>query len=421
MTKKRNEIDDPIGALALRLNAAFRRQNGADWTDVLSRSTRARRRRRGIYGAVLLAALVVIGVASAYALGHPIVDFNTAEKGSTKIVDDFGSMDIGAPPGMAPGVRAEQARRIPGLYLNGKKFNFWVAPTKKGGFCEISGCIADRRTLVGHIAVTVSGNKGNTGVAWINGDFIDGRGERLELSYADGSRDEIPFVWVNAPINAGFFVFGIPKEHQVPARRPVTIALFDGEGTTLAREPIDGAFPDALRMTVHHLPGYPDLDVPAKAIWAKRQQLFDWRADDGKRVGLWVAPERGGGTCMWSSQGFECSRVGGRTRNLPAGIVQLGFQGGGTHVNVSGSVGRRVARVEARFRDGDRIELRPKEGYLIWPIPSRHYPRGHRLYALVAFDDSGRVIARQRMLTNSPALYPCAKPRLYRYGVRMCP
>jgi hypothetical protein len=97
------------------------------------------------------------------------------------------------------------------------------------------------------------------------------------------------------------------------------------------------------------------------------------------------------------------------------------LQGGGTHVNVAGTVGKRVAWVEARFQDGDRIELKPKEGYLIWPIPSRYYPRGRRLGVLVAFDASGRAIAREGMSPNSPALYPCAKPKNYGYGTSMCP
>jgi hypothetical protein len=389
-----------------------------DWTDVLRRASRARRR-QSVYGAVLLTALVVVGVAAAYALGHPIVDFSKAQKGSTKIVDDFGSMDVGAPPGMAPSVLAHQVRRIPGLRLNGKKFNFWVAPTKKGGFCEISGCITDRRTLVGHIAVTVSGNKGDTGVAWINGEFIESRGERLELTYADGASHKIPFVWVTAPIDAGFFVFGIPKERQRHAKRPVTITLFDGGDKVLAREPIYWGFPDALRMTARHLPGYPTLSVPAKAIWSKRRQLFDLRADDGARVGLWIAPKRGGGTCVWTTQSFGCS-VPGQVEKTPV-LAALGTFGGGSHVTLGDRVGASVARVEARFEGGDKVELVPKEGYLIWPIPSRYYPRGHRLEELVAYDESGRVLAREGMHPNFPSLYPCAKPKRYRYGVRMCP
>ena len=397
-----------------------------DWTDVVRRTAGARRRRQ-VYGIVALAALAAVGVASAYALGHPVVDFGSAEHGSQKVIDNFGGMDVGAPPGMAPGVIAEQARRIPGLYVDGKPYNLWVAPTRSGGFCETGGCVSDRSTLAGHIGVSTTGNKTNTGVSQIDGEFIESGGDRLVLSYKDGTSDEIPFVWVTAPIDAGFFVFDIPEAHQVSTRRPVEVTLFDKDGEAL----VSGSVMDMSNMTkfdtvTHDLPGYPDLQVPVEAIWAKRQQLFDWRADDGERVGLWVAPERGGGICMWSSQASGCGRAGGRPRELPAGVVYrptlaLGLQGGGTHVNVFGSVGPRVARIEARFQDGDRIELRPRGGYLIWPIPSRHYPRGSRLYELVAFDASGQVVARQGMHPNSPSIYPCAKPKQYPYGLTMCP
>ena len=30
----------------------------------------------------------------------------------------------------------------------------------------------------------------------LEGSFFDGAGERLEASFADGTSDEIPFVWV---------------------------------------------------------------------------------------------------------------------------------------------------------------------------------------------------------------------------------
>jgi hypothetical protein len=73
------------------------------------------------------------------------------------------------------------------------------------------------------------------------------------------------------------------------------------------------------------------------------------------------------------------------------------------------------------FDDGDRTDLIPKLGYLLWPIPSRHYPIGHRLSKLVAFDGSGHVIARQRIRASGHGLYPCAKPKDYGYGVSACP
>ena len=63
----------------------------------------------------------------------------------------------------------------------------------------------------------------------------------------------------------------------------------------------------------------------------------------------------------------------------------------------------------------------PKDGYLIWPIPSRYYPLGHRLEELVAFDAGGTAIARQRVSTTERGMYPCDKPKDYGYGVQMCP
>jgi hypothetical protein len=55
------------------------------------------------------------------------------------------------------------------------------------------------------------------------------------------------------------------------------------------------------------------------------------------------------------------------------------------------------------------------------PIPSRHYPPGQRLDHLLAFDAAGREVASQTMPADQRGLYPCAEPKDYGYGFRMCP
>jgi hypothetical protein len=397
----------------------------ADWSDVLRRVRRAQRRRR-VAAVTALAAAIIVGVASAYALGHPIVDFNKAPKGTKKIIDDFGSLEVGAPPGMAPGVLPQQARRITSVRIDGKVHVLWVAPTKQGGFCDqwshgFGGCRANRHDRFAHeIGLTLLGAPKNRGVAVLGGSFFESNGDRLEIFYADGASAEIPFVWVTAPIDAGFFLYRVPDAHRVRATRPTAVTLFDGDGKAIIREAVIDVAASQQADVGHRARGYPSLSVPANAEWAKRQQLFALRADDGARIGLWIAPERGGGVCYWSNQSLGCTRVGHRFFGAPVPLA-LGFQGGGKHVTLCCMVGARVARVEARFEDGDRVELTPRRGYLIWPIPSRHYGLGHRLNQLIAYNGSGRAVARRRERTNVPGLYPCAKPKLYGYGVVRCP
>jgi hypothetical protein len=397
----------------------------ADWSDVLGRVTRARRRRRALAVAALAAAITV-GVASAYALGHPIIDFNKAPKGTKKIVNDFGSMEVGAPPGMAPGVLPHQARRITSVRIDGKAHVLYVAPTTQGGFCEqwshfFGGCRASRHDRSAReIGLTFLNATKNRGIAVLGGSFLQSRGERLEISYADGVTAEIPFVWVTGPIDAGFFLYRVPDAHRVRAARPTAITLFDGDGKVIIRQGVIDVAAGERPEVGHRVRGYPPLSVPANAEWAKRQQLFALRADDGARIGLWIAPERGGGVCYWTNQALGCTRVGHRFFGAPAPLA-LGFQGGGKHVTLCCIVGAHVVRVEARFEDGDRVELTPRRGYLIWPIPSRHYALGHRLNQLLAYDGSGRPIARRPERTNDPGLYPCKKPKRYGYGVFRCP
>lgn len=399
----------------------------SDWSDVVRRAARGRRRRLAS-SALTVLAILSVGIAAAYASGHPIVDFAKAPKGPRTVVNDFGSLEVGAPPGMAPGVLPHEARRITSVTIGGKRHVLWVAPTEKGGFCEqwsglTGGCRADPHDrFATHIEVSglYKRERSGSSIVVFGGSFFQKDAERLEVLYLDGTTDEIPFVWVTAPINAGFYLFRVPDAHRDAGHRPKTIRLLDGAGKLLASEPASDAgvdVPERLRLL--RLPGYPSMSVPWLAIWDKRQQLFDVRADDGTHMGLWVAPSRGGGTCYWSNQTSYCSRPGVKAPPSPA--LDLGFAGGATHVSLCCTVREDIARVEARFEDGDRIELAPKEGYLVWPIPARHYPRGHRLEQLVAYDASGREIASHAYNTHEAGMYPCKKPKDVGYGSSICP
>jgi hypothetical protein len=389
-----------------------------DWSEVRRRARRGLRRRQASVMFVLAGA-VALGIASAYAFGHPIVDFRSAPKGPQKVVDDFGSLEVGAPAGMAPGVLPDEARRITSVRIDGKEHVLWVAPTELGGFCDawsqfIGGCRADRHDASAkHIDVG-----GNQNV--LAGSFFQESGSRLELEYADGASDEVPFVWVTAPIEAGFYLFRVPDAHRLDGHRPTSIRLLDDDEKVLADEPIPFAKAAPPGWVTHRLRGYPPLSVPPEALWDQREQLFDLRADDKAHLGLWVAPERGGGTCFWSNQALGCTHDNPRAIPLPDAL-DLGFSGGGTHVTLCCTVGRDVAKVEVRFEDGGRAELTPRRGYLLWPIPSRHYPVGTRLVELVGFDAQGHQVASRRISSDQRGLYPCAKPKDYGYGVSMCP
>jgi hypothetical protein len=320
---------------------------------------------------------------------------------------------------MAPGVLPHEARRITTVTIDGKQHVLWVAPTKKGGFCEewsdlTGGCRADRHD---GFAERIEVGYGGSGPDSLNGSFFRSAAARLELAYADGTTDDIPFVWLTAPIDAGFYLFRVPDAHRVDGHRPTEVRLYDTDGKLLASERIHRVALPTFQQ--RRLPGYHLLSVPGPAIWEQRRQLFDLRADDGDRIGLWVAPSRTGGTCVWTNQSAGCSRPGEESRTP---TLALGFAGAATHVTLGDTVGRDVARVEARFEDGDRLDLPPpKEGYLVWPIPARHYRLGHRLEELIAFDSSGREIAAQRFEPDTKGLYPCAKPKKLGYGVSMCP
>jgi hypothetical protein len=88
---------------------------------------------------VLLAA-VSIGLAAialpAAGLGSRIIDLFTGESAPADIEALFAQADIGAPPGMAPGVIADDTHKLMSVQTpSGKRATLWVAPTESGGWC----------------------------------------------------------------------------------------------------------------------------------------------------------------------------------------------------------------------------------------------------------------------------------------------
>jgi hypothetical protein len=388
--------------------------DGPDWTDVLRRSRRARRRVRVLQAAGVLAA-VAAGVASAYALGHPVIDFTKAQPAGMRQVNEFGSMEVVAPRGMAPGVLPHQTRRITSVRIDGKLRTLYLAPTKRGGFCFewgfIGGCRADRHDK-NATHIETGGLDGAHGLEILEGSFFQANGDRLVLTFKNGATADVPFTWVTAPISAGFYLYRIPDSHRAEATRAVSLALYDKYGKLLDRQPVMAG--ESPLSSAAHVKGFPVLMLPRDGIWAKAVQLFDVRDAKGARQGLWVMPKRGGGSCYVFNGGSGC-----RPTSLPKRFqMELGFSG----TRLCCLVAKRIARVEARIQDGARISLHPREGYLLWPIPASHWPLGHRIVALVGYDAAGRAVTRSKLPspTDQRGIYPCKEPKNLGFGVKEC-
>jgi hypothetical protein len=135
---------------------------------------------------------------------------------------------------------AARGRRVATLFVSGREHVLLVAPTAEGGFCTslsgpygATGCplTAVVRGPEGVLAPDLVGAA--SGPIMFNGYLTFPSGARLEVTYQDGERALIPFVWVTTPIRAGFFVYDLTS-HRRPGHRPALVTLFDGRGRQLA-------------------------------------------------------------------------------------------------------------------------------------------------------------------------------------------
>jgi hypothetical protein len=193
-----------------------------DWDDVLARAGVRRRRntRLPIVAAAAAVVLVVLSASPALGIltrliGRIDVPFTGKPNAPTRIQRQFFDMSVAAPPGMGPQAIASQTRRV-GV-LGGHAL--YVAPTKGGGYCfeferGIGGCSTARAPRPLSTTWSFSQRRGGPAeIRAVAGEVHSPRVRSLRLDYADGTTQELSFIWVSKPIDAGFFLQHLTTSH----------------------------------------------------------------------------------------------------------------------------------------------------------------------------------------------------------------
>jgi hypothetical protein len=192
-------------------------------------------RRPAIVLAVVVAVLVVT---PAFALRTQI-DFWSAQPAPERIQLEFEEMRKVFRP--AGGLVPKDAREVTAITIDGERFPLWVAPTEDGRYCwhwhHVGACKSSLDLGLILLQSEVSG------FAWAAGVVGAEDTERIEVRYEDGSRTDVPFVWVSSPIDAGFVLFDIPVKNEREGSRPIAFVALDGDGNEVARQPLRYAPP----------------------------------------------------------------------------------------------------------------------------------------------------------------------------------
>jgi hypothetical protein len=229
--------------LAERFAALTNMLDDSDWKEVRRHARPVPRRALAIPVAAALA--VVIG-GSAFAVYREMVDFFSAAPAPERIQRDFdflrehtaeASAKFGGPRFTTEGPAREAMR----VQIDGEVRSYWVVPTREGGFCTrlhflVSCMTPEQRQVkigagIGAGGLT-AGDSG--GFDWIKGSVSDEAVQEVELLYQDGERVQLPFVWVSAPIDAGFFAYDVPEPHEQPGRLAGAVIGRDADGNVVA-------------------------------------------------------------------------------------------------------------------------------------------------------------------------------------------
>jgi hypothetical protein len=144
------------------------------------------------------------------------------------------------------GLRPAQARLVSALAIPGfGPITIWAAPTRHGGFCTTASSSTCRPQSTAPfdamLTVTPAARNGSyddpSGVhVIVRGDTLVHGAASLAVHYEDGSVERTPIAWAAAPIDAGFFIYEIPKSHWDPGKRLAALAVEAANGRVLAHD-----------------------------------------------------------------------------------------------------------------------------------------------------------------------------------------
>lgn len=201
--------------------------------------------RRGRYVLAVAVTLAVIAAAPTLAFQRELVDFWSAEPAPERIQLDWEKMrqshaELRANGSAAPRYTPEgPAREVMTLMLDGEARPLSVVPTTEGGFCyrlHFHGSCLTPELAGGRMKIGVGGlsTRQGHGFDWVVGSVTESSVEELELVYQDGERVKVSFVWVSPPIDAGFYAYDVPVEHERVGRLTVGLVGLDEDGDEVA-------------------------------------------------------------------------------------------------------------------------------------------------------------------------------------------
>jgi hypothetical protein len=213
-------------------------------------SSARQRRNFALVTAALLAALAFIA-APGWGLGFSVADLFSGEPAPPDVQQTVHGADVGAPPGMAPGIEASETSKVTAITLaDGRTETLWVAPTTSGGLCVYAqrgslsggpGC-GPSKPPTDAVDWSIQGRAEYDNTFVIYGRVPD-RATRVDLSFADGK--SVPLT-----LTKGFFLYEIPPAHIELEARPFALTAYDDDrnevaNTTLMQAAVDAAFLDA--------------------------------------------------------------------------------------------------------------------------------------------------------------------------------
>ena len=388
--------------LAARLEALAAEADHGDWPDVCRRADRLAAARRRLpqpkLVAAFAAALAAIAAIATPALGlhEPIVRFFESEPAAESVKQSFATLDQGAPiPQWRTGVIAGETRNVMKAYFADKWHTLSVAPTKYGGLCEAWSDVGGGCDRLGTVPLSVSWGASRpfrfedplrprfeeTPIDYLTGFAHSRWVHAVEIRFEDGEVVRPRVVWVGEPIDAGFFAYGIPKEHLREGHRLAAVVALDDDGEVVTQQ----SRSPGMRI------GAPQPD----ALVDEKERVLEITTSRGIAT-IWRAPTRYEGTCVWlelAGETIGLDRCAPKGYEHDGGIATRFLPTRGT-VLLYASVSPSVAWIEVLHADGVRARLIPRHGYALYEVPGAHDPEGDRASEIVFRDREGDEITR---------------------------